>query len=493
MLMAVVAVLGVLVAGWTLIGELRREEIKVLASLHRARIRERCVLAGVVVLGSPVLMAWVFWEWPPTRAGETLAGAIESIVLVAVTAYALWPIREALRLDRGLVWNLEHVQAATGRIQELVRQGKASTAAAVVARFAPMVDRPKREDGELDAYEAVLDWCLRHEAFVEAMVNEQTEAVAELLKAETGLRWWQADRLVTAAFTRPPYGLITEVADCTSPASYEPEHFIPPECVLLHALADDPRVAERVGAWKSVGDAVVDELRARRAGLSDHGVDVLSPDMNHEGFMKSPIDAGIEFLHILAARAVYEKLGDTIDVYYYKEFTRHILPLLPEPKPIGNISEQTRYHWYLWQMLDNLQNLVFLRAPRLPDQNGGDGQHADDQPVSSMRRRCMKTYAWCVGEVVRSDHAPHQLKVDRVAQAVDFYGTLVTGMPMGYVELGQHAEVLLTELRIAFRSDFDQLVGLANDPLSDVDLNAFSLFNKAMHKAKASPKPPPND
>jgi hypothetical protein len=301
-----------------------------------------------------------------------------------------------------------------------------------------------------------------------------------IIKAPTTLARWEAGPLLRMALTRSPHVLVTEIASCPSPASYEPEHFIPRECVLLHALADDPRVAERVGAWKSIGDVVVDELRARSAGLSDHGVDVLSPNMNHEGFMKSPIDAGIRFLHILAARAVYEQLGDEIDVYYYKEFTKYILELLPDPRPDEPVSDQTRYHRYLWEMLASLQDLVLLTAPKL----AGRKEHSDDSstgyPVTDMQKRCMMTHAWCVAEIVRSDNAPHQLKMDRVASAVEFYGTLATGMPNAYIKLPEHAAWYLGELRKAFMQDFHRFKALANDQGSDVKHYALSCLNEAV-------------
>lgn len=263
MLMAVVAVLGVLVAAWTLIGDVDRVVVRALAMRHRVWLSIWGVFALAFVLLVPFAEAWVFNRYPPTEAGKALTLGLESLLLVMVTAASLWPLRWAILPFGKVSWDLDLVEAATGRIQELVRQGKASTAAAVVARFAQLADRPKRVDGGLDAYEKLLDWCLKHDSFVEAMVREQTDVIAKLIRAHDSFLKPHAYGLVYRIFSAVGSPLRSEQARRRAEPDTEAIARNTVDGGVLDALVKDTTVCCEWLPWMPVYEVMVQELKRR--------------------------------------------------------------------------------------------------------------------------------------------------------------------------------------------------------------------------------------
>lgn len=396
MLMAVIAVLGVLFSIWALVGDVARVEIKSLAHLHRVWLQIWTGLALAFVLLVPFVEAAIFHRAPPTEAGKALTLALESLLLAGITAASLWPLRSAVLPGGGPKWDLDLVEAANGRIQELVRQGKASTAAAVVARFAPMVDRAESEAGERDAYVKVLDWCLRHEAFVGAMVREQTETVAKVLKAGGWLMREHAGPLLHEAFAGDSRVLVTEISRCTVKREDNLGYVIPADCVLLHVLIEEPALAEELDVCESIAAATFEELEDRRMKASPFDDDLRPTHEDDKPRQWSIVAAAIHYCDMTTYEALRKNTAANIGIGCYSSFTTWILRILEEDDPVGNGMYATHYHKYVAQMLDNLDALM-MSAVRL---DSDVEQVLDDGPFFCMGNTVPEQIARAYGSIL---------------------------------------------------------------------------------------------
>ncbi|MEO1278778.1 MAG: hypothetical protein AAFV77_07480 [Planctomycetota bacterium] len=410
MLMAVIAVLGVLVAGWTLIGELRREEIKVLASLHRSTLRERCFVVAVVVVGSPILLAWVFWEWPPTTAGETLAGAIESVVLVIVTVYALWPIGDAMRLDRGLSWKLEHVEAATARIQELVRQGKASTAAAVVARFAPSSELGSIEGKEKNSYDYLIDWCIHQPSFLEALAREHREKLKDFFAKHDLLTPAQGSRLIASTYIGESRVLLSETAQCLEIDDFTGEPLIPEDCRILRSLTGAPAVAERFGLCSTIAGCLQRYLMERSVGLASIDEEAIPITAVANVDLPSPVLGAVHLHQIMLLKAMWHDCEWECWVNSLVRLAGEVEAFLPIDSPSTWNGVPKRYNMYLVQILHALAFVMFWSETPAED----SGRKADgliaretDKGISCA---CAEAYASVLATLVNSQKMSKQEK-----------------------------------------------------------------------------------
>jgi len=445
--MAVIAVLGVLVAGWTLIGDVDRVVMRALAIRHQVWLRAWGVVALGFVLLVPFAEAWIFNSYPPTEAGKALTLGLESLLLVMITAASLWPLRWAILPFGKVTWDLDLVNAATGRIQELIRQGKASTAAAVVARFAPMGDRPRPDDGDLDAYEEVLDWCLRHEAFVNAMVCEQTMTVANMLKARGWLMREHSDALLEAAFLSKDGVFGSELSQRLQRAPDGLGEVIPPDCHLLHALFDDVSVAEKLAAWQPIALAMLHEFKLRKRDPSREDPDLWPPQVAEKKYLRQASAAGIHFFGLMAAHAMRQGNPYHMWIHYYVPFVNAMVSLIPADRPDEFSETPTGYHRYLSDMQETLL-LLIESSKRLNEAN------PNAKPISAALRRnenipkaCAMIYGRIMARLCQPDVGSRRIRESTVHSLAFGLRTLLDA------GLRTHADVILHAFAEAVRRE----------------------------------------
>ena len=201
-------------------------------------------------------------------------------------------------------------------------------------------------------------------------------------------------------------------------------YYLPETNRTLHFLLSDAKVAESLGVWKPIGDAVIAELQRRgKASERDAYNDELGEYQERDQW-RCPIFVGVRFFDIMVSEAIDQNIEWHMWLYYFYSFADAICDnYRPDPARVDLDAEfPTVYSFLLYEMVTTLRDWI-RKIEELPvDQanvilQGEEADHENGNPVKS----AILALGRCISVIFSCPRIPDRFKNYMVSIALNLY------------------------------------------------------------------------
>lgn len=188
---------------------------------------------------------------------------------------------------------------------------------------------------------------------------------------------------------------------------------IPEANRLLWYIFHDARVAEAFGVWKPIGEQMIAELDSLHSNANeDHYNDSLGEYREREQW-KCPLFVGIRFFDIMLSEAIHQNIQWHMWLYYFTYITDRICRnyRLDPQKTDPNDEFPTPYSFILYEIVTTLRNWI-QKVKHLPDNQENavlvnEGlEHENGNPIKSS----ILVIGECLRTILVTENLPPRLK-----------------------------------------------------------------------------------
>ncbi|MES0155920.1 hypothetical protein NKJ81_20275 [Mesorhizobium sp. M0018] len=163
---------------------------------------------------------------------------------------------------------------------------------------------------------------LRSEEFRRFVVTMRPDMAADLMAINLHLRYDFADKVFRDLIADSGSRLYQEIEQNQNLAG-DGGYVIPEQNKLLHFLFDDANVARRLGAWKPVGDYVINSIRAGAKNGYTEYLNDRSDNFDEERWRDSTF-VGIRYFDIMVHAAMRQGVPDHMWLFYLPLFVKEL-------------------------------------------------------------------------------------------------------------------------------------------------------------------------
>ncbi len=216
----------------------------------------------------------------------------------------------------------------------------------IIAKYLPDYQRNKN-----DAHELFRN-LLYSEKFINAIKDIRPYFSLNILNLEIYERSHFVDKYLTVLYNDNSSILYSELENNQNLSSYH-LYDLPESNKLLNYLFSDARIAEKLGVWRPVGEAVIIELDNLSRTPSNDYYNLAMDDFFDKSKWKSSLFIGVFFFDVMVSSALHQGITWHMWLYYYPHFMDRIVRNYnPNDKLIDIYAEwPTKYNYLMYEII----------------------------------------------------------------------------------------------------------------------------------------------